>query len=94
MFTLVSSLMLTAFMSFTVPLLLVGTLLSSFLVASYIPGLTLLGHSGARDILNFLTIFGNGFPVQGIFVIGITCGIVGTLLDLFNFCRYEYRRSN
>ena len=84
-----SSLLLTALLSFAAPIALVGVMLTTLFAVSYVPGLAVLGHTGASQILGFLTIFGSGFPVQGILTIGLTCGIVGTLLDLFNFYRYE-----
>lgn len=87
------SLILAALMSFIAPIILVGGILGILLVASYLPGLFALGNSGAIHILEFLAIFGNGKPLQGIITLGLTVSIVGVLLDIFNFYRYQSLRD-
>jgi hypothetical protein len=87
------SLLLTTLLSFAAPILLVGTMLTTLFFMSCIPGFVFLGEAGATGILEFLTIFGSGCPVQGILTIGFACSIVGTLFDLFNFYRYQSWRG-
>jgi hypothetical protein len=71
----------------------VGAILVTLLLVSYIPGLVLLGKSGALEILNFLAIFGDGHPFQGVLTLGLAAGIVGILFDLFNFYLYQSLRD-
>ncbi len=83
------SLILAALMSFAAPVVLVGGILGILFTASYLPGLVELGKQGAIQVLNFLAVFGNGKPLQGMLTLGLTVSIVGILLDLLNFYRYQ-----
>ncbi|HEY9750086.1 MAG TPA: hypothetical protein V6C63_15480 [Allocoleopsis sp.] len=87
------SLLLTSILSFTAPLILVGTLLVSFSLFSYLPLLESLGETGVQQILQFLATFGSGHPFQGLVTIGFACGLVGGLFDTFNFYRYQNLRD-
>ena len=94
MSSLFRSLFLTALLSFMTPLLLLSGVLGSLLAVSYIPGIATIGQIGETQILTFLSIFGEGYPLQGMFTIGITFSAVAGLFDLFNFYIYQDVRSN
>lgn len=91
---LLRSLALTTFLSFATPILLVSGLLVALSLVGYVPGIALMGQIGASQILQFLAVFGSGYPVQGMLIIGFTCGIVGSLFDLFNFYLYQSLRNH
>lgn len=88
-FNLFRSLFLSTLLSFAIPVILVGSILISLYTASYIPGFTLISQSGKTYIWEFLSIFGNGCPFDGIVTIGCTFAFVGSLFDLFNFSMYS-----
>lgn len=83
------SLFLTALISFAAPVLLIGTVLGLLILTSYVPGFLLVSEQGMLHILNFLAVFGDGKPVQGVLTLGITVSIVGILLDILNFYHYQ-----
>ncbi|GAB4539220.1 MAG: hypothetical protein Tsb0014_29430 [Pleurocapsa sp.] len=87
------SISLAALFSFAAPVVLVGTILGFLLIISYLPGLAMLGNTGAIQVLEFLAVFGNGKPVDGILILGLTVSIVGILLDMVNFYRYQILRD-
>ncbi len=87
------SLTLAALISFTAPVILVGFILALLLIASCFPALALWSNSGAVHIVEFLAIFGNGKPLQGILTLGLTVSIVGVSLDALNFYRYQSLRD-
>ncbi|MCU0533219.1 MAG: hypothetical protein MUD14_04895 [Hydrococcus sp. Prado102] len=89
MSNLLRSLLLTTLLSFTMPILLVSGTLAVSLALSYVPGLTSLGQIGASQILGFLTIFGSGYPIQGMLIVGLSWGMVGGLFELYNFYLYQ-----
>jgi hypothetical protein len=86
---LLRSLLLTISLSFTLPVLLVGSILAVLSGIAYLPGIALVGQIGFHGVISFLTDFGNGYPLQGIFIIGATCGMVGGAFDMFNFYFYQ-----
>lgn len=94
MSNLLRSLLLTTLLSFATPILAIGTILTTALVISYVPGLTSIGRVGASQIWEFLTIFGSGCPLQGILAIGFSWGMVGGLFELYNFYIYQDLRSD
>lgn len=94
MSNLFRSLLLSVLLSFVTPVLLLTGVLGTLLAASYVPGIALLGKLGESQILSFLSIFGDGYPIQGVFIIGLTCGMVGGLFDVFNFYLYQDIRSH
>ncbi|MDJ0567719.1 MAG: hypothetical protein QNJ53_01620 [Pleurocapsa sp. MO_192.B19] len=83
------SLFLAAFMSFAAPVILIGFILVFSTLIGYLPGLFNLGDQLFIQVLNFLAVFGNGKPLQGILTLGFTVSIVGILLDLLNIYRYQ-----
>lgn len=80
-------------MSFAAPVILVGGILGILFIVSYLPGLVELGQEGAIQVLNFLAIFGNGKPLQGMLTLALTVSFVGILLDILNFYRYQSLRD-
>ena len=88
------SVLLTSLLSFLAPTLLVGGMLASLSVISYIPGLELVGRPGAVAVWSFLATFGNGCAIDGIWTIGATCGLVGAMFDTYAFYRYQALRGN
>lgn len=88
-FRLIRSLLLTTAFTFSVPIVLTGTLLGLLLLVGYVPGCNWLASNGAAQIVAILSVFGSGYPLQGIIVIGFAFAFVGGLFDLFNFYRYQ-----
>ncbi len=86
------SLLLTIIFSFVAPLFLIGGLLSIIFLLGYLPGLQAVTLWIANHILQFLTIFGSGAPLRGIFVISLTCSFVGALFDTYAYYRYQILR--
>ena len=86
---LLRSLVLTALLSFVAPIVLVTVSVVALSGIGYIPGLETIGQTGTTQLLTFLAVFGNGCPVQGILVIGLTCSLVGSLFDTYAFYRYQ-----
>ena len=91
---LFSSLLLAAFLGFAAPLFLVGSLLAAFGGVSYIPGIACFGSGGTAGVVEFLRIFGGGYPWQGVFTLGLISGIVGGAFDLFNSYIYQGLRGD
>lgn len=76
-------------MSFSAPVILIGGVLGFLILTSYVPGFLEVSNQGMLYILDFLEVFGSGKPLQGLITIGITLSIVGMLLDILNFYRYQ-----
>jgi hypothetical protein len=87
------SLVLTAFFSFSVPIVSIGVIFIMLFAVSYCPGLTEFGRLGATQTLDFLGVFGTGCPLRGLLAIGLTTALVGSLFDLFNLYRYQSLRD-
>ena len=87
------SLFLAAFMSFTAPVLLIVSILGFLNLTGYVPGFFEVSDRGIVHVLDFLAVFGEGKPVQGIITLGITLSIAGILLDLLNIYRYQSLRD-
>jgi len=87
------SMLLTIVLSFLAPILLFGGTLIGLVLVSYIPGLEAVAQSVAKQIQQFLAIFGSGNSFQGLGVIGITCSLVGALFDAYTFYRYQSLRG-
>lgn len=86
------SLLLTIIFSFVAPMFLVGGVLIVVSLMGYIPGLQVVTEVIATNILEFLTIFGSGTPLRGLFVISLTCCFVGALFDTYAYYRYQILR--
>ena len=80
-------------MSFAAPVILIGITLGILAIVSYFPGFLTFGNQGFLHLLEFLAVFGNGRPLQGILTLGFTVSIVGILLDMLNFYRYQSLRD-
>ncbi|PSB08932.1 hypothetical protein C7B62_14940 [Pleurocapsa sp. CCALA 161] len=80
-------------MSFALPIVLFGSVLGLLTLTSYIPGFFAVSNQGSQYMLNFLAVFGDGKPLQGIITLGITVSIAGILLDILNFYRYQSLRD-
>ncbi len=87
------SLLLTIIFSFIAPIFLVGGALLCLSLIGYIPGLQGMTEAIAAPILQFLSTFGSGSPLQGLFVIALTCSLVGALFDTYAFYRYQNLRD-
>ena len=87
------SLSLAAFMSFATPVILIGSAIAVIGVVGYVPGFWELSNQMTLHITDFLAVFGNGKPLQGIITLGLTLSIVGVLLDLLNIYRYQSVRD-
>jgi hypothetical protein len=81
--------LLTIALSFALPVFLVGAVLAVLSGIGCLPGIAMVGQVGFESIMNFLNVFGNGYPWQGIFIIGATCSMVGGAFDVFNFYFYQ-----
>lgn len=88
------SLCLATLLSFAVPILLFGAVLAGLSLVGYVPGLEDIGQAGATSILSFLAVFGSGCPVQGLLIIGMSCGLVGGLFDTYTSYRYQKLSGN
>ncbi|MEB3310749.1 MAG: hypothetical protein VKJ02_11000 [Snowella sp.] len=89
---LLRSLILTTLFSFTTPIFFVGGLLFSLWLLGNLPFIAFIGQIGASHLVRFLSIFGNGYPITGLFIIGGACSLVGGVFDVFNFCFYQNAR--
>lgn len=86
------SLSITIIFSFVAPMFLVGGVLIVVSLMGYISGLQLVNEAIATNILEFLTIFGSGTPLRGLFVISLTCSFVGALFDTYAYYRCQILR--
>jgi hypothetical protein len=87
------SVLLTSVFSFITPILFVGGMLTFIYLVGCIPGLAIIGQSGVESIYQFLATFGSGSPLEGVWVIGLTCSLVGALFDTYAFYRYQSLRG-
>lgn len=87
-----TSLVLAALMSFAAPVVLFGTILGVLSLAGFVSGFIVF-EQAISYISEFLAVFGNGKPVQGLMTLGLTVSVVGVLLDISNFYRYQSLRD-
>ncbi|MGA7934109.1 MAG: hypothetical protein WCA35_11225 [Kovacikia sp.] len=87
------SLILTSVLSFIAPVLLIGTVLCGLALIGQIPIIEPIAQTGSTQILRFLAVFGSGDAVEGLLIIGITCGIVGALFDTYAYYRHHNLRG-
>ncbi len=93
MFTnFVRSLLLTIIFSFVAPMIFIGVALLLLSLLSLLPGLQTLAETIATQISHFLATFGSGTPLQGLFVICLTCSFVGALFDTYVYYRCQILR--
>ncbi len=86
---LLISLILTGLFCFGTPLVLLGSLLILLLGLQTVPGMAAIATVGFTQLLQFLTIFGNGNIWEGLWVIGLSWSLVGVLFDLYIFYQYQ-----
>ena len=86
------SLVLSIIFSFVAPMFLFGSILFCLSLVGYIPGLQGVTEVITTVIMEFLAIFGSGTPVDGLFVICLTCSFVGALFDTYAYYRYQILR--
>jgi hypothetical protein len=86
---LLRSLLITGILSFIAPSLFIGVIWAVLILLSYIPLAESVGQVGVGQLLNFLTIFGNGSSIRGLLTIGLVCSLVGVLFDTYTFYRYQ-----
>lgn len=86
------SLLLTTAFSFIAPMFFFGGVLVFLNVSGYVPGLQALTEKIPTHILHFLATFGTGSPINGLFVISLTCGFVGALFDIYAYYRCQILR--
>ncbi len=90
----VRSLLLSSTFSFVVPIVLIGIALAVLSAIEQIPGVAAIAQAGAKKLLQFLAVFGSGDSFQGVLVIGLTCGLVGALFDIYAFRRHPHLRDS
>jgi hypothetical protein len=83
--TFTRSLLLAAVASFLAPIVVLGTVWLGMQLWGYLPGVGGLGLAGNHHIAGFLTVFGNGSPISGMFTIALVCALVGALFDTYAF---------
>ncbi|MBV6623502.1 MAG: hypothetical protein KI793_11295 [Rivularia sp. (in: Bacteria)] len=86
------SLLLSIIFSFFAPILFFGAGLLILSLASLLPALEGLTKIIATQISHFLATFGNGMPMEGLFVICLTCSFVGALFDTYVYYRCQILR--
>lgn len=86
------SLLLTIIFSFFTPMFFLGGVLVFVSFIGYIPTLQYITEAIAAHIMQFLTIFGSGNPLHGLFIISLTCSFVGALFDTYVYYRYQILR--
>ena len=92
----VRSLLLTMLISFIVPVAVLGVSLAGLFIGSHFPGVAAIAKLTFQQIVIFLRIFGSGRTIDGLLIIGITCGIVGGLFDTYTYYqsyRYQHVRN-
>ena len=87
------SLFIAGVVSFSALAMIVGCTLGFLTFISYLPGFLEVGSLATNSVLNFLAVFGNGKPIEGIITLGLTLSIVAILLDILNFYRYQSLRD-
>lgn len=86
------SLVLSIIFSFVVPMFLIGSLLLALSLIGYIPGLQEVPEAITTLIMEFLSIFGSGTPLCGLFVICLTFSFVGALFEVYAYYRCQILR--
>lgn len=92
MINFLRSLLLSIIFSFVAPMLFFGSILLTLSLVSYVPGLQGVTELITSMIMEFLSTFGSGTPVGGLFVICLTCSFVGALFDTYAHYRYQMLR--
>ena len=88
------SLFLAVLLSFLAPMLLMSGSLASTWLLTCIPGFGAIGQIPTNMLLAFLDTFGGGCAVQGMLTIGLVCGFVGALFDIYAFYSLRTQKGN
>jgi hypothetical protein len=88
------SLSLAVLLSFCAPMLLMSGSLASTWLLTCIPGLGSMGQMPTMMLLAFLDTFGGGSAVQGMLTIGLACGFVGALFDIYAFYSLRMQKGS
>mgnify|MGYP000255766891 CR=1 FL=1 len=88
------SLFLAVLLSFFAPMLLMSGSLASTWLLTCIPGVGSIGQVPATMLLAFFDTFGSGSTVQGMLTIGLVCGFVGALFDIYVFYSLKTQKGN
>ncbi|BAY81033.1 hypothetical protein NIES267_04980 [Calothrix parasitica NIES-267] len=88
----IRSLLLSIIFSFVAPMIFFGGVSLILSLVSFMPGLETVAEIIATQITNFLATFGSGTPMQGLFVICVTCSFVGALFDTYVYYRCQILR--
>ena len=91
---LLRSLSLAVVLSFFAPMLLMSGSLASTWLLTCIPGLEPVGQIPTDLLLDVLGTFGGGCAVQGMLTIGLVCGFVGALFDIYVFYNFRTQKGN
>ncbi len=83
------SLILTAIVSFLIPLGLIGSVVGIVLAMGHLALVTHFSQLMLQRIFHFLSTFGGGDVLEGIVIIGLASSVVGTLFDAFTSFRYS-----
>ncbi len=87
--TFFRSLLVTSALSFVVPLLLIGAIIMSLAFVTHLPVIGANSQMINQQVLQVLSVFGNGDAIQGVLIIGLTCSFVGGLFDTYaSYSRY------
>lgn len=92
----VRSLLLTMLISFAAPIAILGISLAGLSIGSHFPGMAAIAQLTFHQMIIFLRIFGSGSAINGLFIIGITCGLVGGLFDTYTYYqsyRFQHVRN-
>ena len=91
---LLRSLSLAVVLSFFAPMLLMSGSLASTWLLTCIPGLGSIGQIPTDLLLDVLGTFGGGCAFQGMLTIGLVCGFVGALFDVYVFYNFRTQKGN
>ncbi|MEY2984768.1 MAG: hypothetical protein RLZZ568_1385 [Cyanobacteriota bacterium] len=91
---LLRSLLLTLFLSFTLPILLLVAVLTGLGILGYLPVVDTVSQFALSQLIQFLVIFGDGAMWPGLLIIAATCSLVAGFFDLFNFWLYQTVRNH
>ncbi len=83
------SLLLASTFSFAAPIVLISLVLGALWGVAEVPLTATIALITAEKLVAFLSVFGSGDAVQGMFIIGVTCATVGALFDTYAFYRYQ-----
>lgn len=90
----IRSLLLAVITSFLAPLALFGSIWLGLQLWGCLPVVGGWGLAANYHIVGFLTVFGNGSPILGMFTIAMVCAFVGALFDTYAFYHAQGQRNS